>query len=146
VTADMMARLAPYLCTTDTAAMVRINVNTLTPDDGPLLAMLAPGQLSLERARRIITARPAEGWATTTEFQAVPAVAQLLPAMNAAAQSAFDVKTDLFRLDIRVDEAGFLVTANSLIRIEGERATVLSRASRPFAAGPPATANAEPPR
>ena len=44
-------RLRPWLCALPTSDLSPINLNTLSPEQAPLLAMLAPGQLGVERAR-----------------------------------------------------------------------------------------------
>ena len=58
---EIMARLRPWLCALPSTELSPLNVNTLLPDQAPLLAMLAPGQLDVERARRVLASRPAVG-------------------------------------------------------------------------------------
>ena len=55
---EIMARLRPWLCALPTTELSPININTLLPEQAPLLAMLAPGRLGVERARRVLASRP----------------------------------------------------------------------------------------
>lgn len=73
-TPQVYARLRPYVCALPTADPAAININTLTEDQAPLLAMLAREPLSAAAARRVIAARPAAGWAEVADFAALPAV------------------------------------------------------------------------
>jgi general secretion pathway protein K len=61
MTPEIYARLRPWLCALPVTDLSPININTLSPEQGPLLAMLAPGQISLEAARQAIAQRPAAG-------------------------------------------------------------------------------------
>ena len=69
------ARLRPHVCALPTAELSPVNVNTLTADDAPLLAMLTLGALDTAQARRIIAARPAGGWRDHAAFWSQPALA-----------------------------------------------------------------------
>jgi len=51
VTPAVYARLRPFLCALPTTDLSPINVNTLMPDQAPVLAMLSPGGISLGTAR-----------------------------------------------------------------------------------------------
>ena len=64
MTPEIMARLRPWLCALPTTELSPLNFNTLLPEQAPLLAMLAPGQLDVERARRVLAARRPEAGAT----------------------------------------------------------------------------------
>ena len=111
MTPPIMARLRPWLCALPTSDLAPINVNTLLPDQAPLVAMLAPGQIDLGRAQAVIAARPAAGWDSQVDFWqqgplrglAVPLDLQLQP----------QLKTSWFALDVRVEvgEAEFHETA-----------------------------------
>lgn len=68
VTPDIYARLRPWICTLSDAEPARINVNTLLPEQAPLVAMLFPDNLSVDMARMMIARRPVQGYADTTTF------------------------------------------------------------------------------
>lgn len=68
VTPDIYDRLRPWICTLPKAEPVPVNINTLTPEQAPLVAMLFPGNLSVDAARGLILRRPPQGFASTTSF------------------------------------------------------------------------------
>lgn len=63
VTPDLYARLKPWICTLPVAQAAPINANTLSPEQAPLLAMLAPDTLSPDAARGALLRRPPQGFA-----------------------------------------------------------------------------------
>lgn len=68
MTPQLYARLEPWICALPGAVLSPINVNTLLPEQAPLVMMLAPGQIPLDRARRLIEERPALGYARIADF------------------------------------------------------------------------------
>ncbi len=68
MTPQLYARLEPWICALPDAILSPINVNTLLPEQAPLIMMLAPGQIPLERARRLIEQRPPLGYARIADF------------------------------------------------------------------------------
>lgn len=67
MTPQFYERLRPWLCALPGADLSPINVNTLRPDQALLLSMLAPTAIPVERARGILAARPALGWASVDD-------------------------------------------------------------------------------
>lgn len=68
VTPDLYAQLRPWLCTLPAATPAVLNVNTLTPEQAPLVAMLAPDTLNVGAARAALMRRPADGFANIGAF------------------------------------------------------------------------------
>lgn len=68
MTPQLYARLEPWICTLPDAMLSPINVNTLLPEQAPLIMMLAPGKITLDRARGLIEQRPALGYARIADF------------------------------------------------------------------------------
>ncbi len=64
-----LRRLLPFICALPSDEMSPINVNSLRPDQAPLLAMLAPGQLDLAKATGLIERRPSSGWREIEDFR-----------------------------------------------------------------------------
>ncbi len=62
MTPELYAQIRPWVCTLPIAEPAKMNVNTLQPEQAPLLAMLAPDTLSVEAARQLLLKRPALGW------------------------------------------------------------------------------------
>lgn len=100
MTPPVYARLRPWLCALPVSDLSPININTLGPDQAPLLAMLAPGQLSVAAARRVIESRPAGGWSNAIEFWRIDALRDLAVPLDAQLQP--QLKTGWFALDVRV--------------------------------------------
>ena len=98
---EILARLRPWLCALPTTDLSPININTLLPDQAPLLAMLAPGQLPPERARRVIASRPAAGWSNVIEFWRIDALSGLAIPLDVQLQA--QLRTRWFALDLRVN-------------------------------------------
>ena len=70
VTPDLYAQLKPWICTLPAAVAGSINVNTLQPEQAPLLAMLGEG-IAPEQVRGALLRRPAEGFASAGAFWAL---------------------------------------------------------------------------
>lgn len=100
MTPEIMARLRPWLCALPTAELSPININTLLPEQAPLLAMLAPGQLEVDRARRILAERPANGWNNQIEFWRIDALRDLNVPLDTQLQ--LQLRTRWFALDVAV--------------------------------------------
>ncbi len=68
MTPDIYATLRPWICTLPIAEPAPINVNTLLPEQAPLLAMLFPDTLSVEAARQMLLKRPPQGYANAGDI------------------------------------------------------------------------------
>uniref|UniRef100_UPI0035CAF930 type II secretion system minor pseudopilin GspK n=1 Tax=uncultured Sphingomonas sp. TaxID=158754 RepID=UPI0035CAF930 len=108
-------RLRPWLCALPSAAPSRINVNTLLPEQAPLIAML--GQtLSSEIVRQVLLRRPMAGFASADAFWSQAALA----GGSGEGAALTDIKTTWFALkvDVRVGSATLeqtgLIDANVL--------------------------------
>jgi general secretion pathway protein K len=119
--ADIYARLRPWLCALPTSDLSPLNINTLSVEQAPLLAMLAPGQLGLDRARRVLAGRPADGWANQVEFWRIETLSELQVPMDVQLQP--QLKTQWFVLDVRVavGESAFEETALVDARLQPSR-------------------------
>jgi len=110
VTPDIYARLRPWLCALPVAQLSRVNVNTLLPEQAPLLAMLLPDTLGVEAARQVLLKRPPQGFDSAASFWAMPGLEQ---AGVGAQQTA--VTTTWFRLDVDVTVGGSALEQHGLI-------------------------------
>jgi len=118
--------LRPWICALPTTELSPINVNTLLPEQAPLLAMLVPGRLDAARARAQIAGRPAGGYGSVLKFWESPALAGLEPGPEASQQ--VKVRTSFFRLIARVETAGLEVGETALIDARRVPARIVSRA------------------
>jgi general secretion pathway protein K len=121
MTPEIMARLRPWLCALPTTELSPININTLLPEQAPLLAMLTPGQLGVEQARRVLASRPASGWNNQIEFWRIDALRSLVVPLDVQLQ--LQTRTRWFALDVHVDvmDVEFAETALLDARLQPSR-------------------------
>jgi general secretion pathway protein K len=100
VTPDVYARIRPWLCAHPAAAPSPINVNLLTPDQTPLLMMLAPRALTRDAARRVLADVPVTGWQSAADFWGHPALINVQPGTSILAQTV--TKSRYFTLNVHV--------------------------------------------
>jgi len=110
VTPAIYARLRPWLCTLPVAEPARININTLLPEQAPLLAMLMPETAGVEVARQALLRRPPQGFDSIDKFWSMPGFAS---GGGDTGQTA--VTTTWFTLDIGVNLAGAALEQHGLV-------------------------------
>ena len=111
VTPEVYERLRPWLCALPTSDLSPINLNTLSPDQAPLVAMLAPEALGLDRAREALAQRPAAGWSSVTEFWTLPQLADLRVPLEVQLQPQLRTRWFLLRLRVQAGTAEVFETA-----------------------------------
>lgn len=105
MTPELFERLRPWLCALPVTDLSPINLNTLSPDQAPLLAMLAPGQISLAAARAALANRPVSGWASLNDFWRQPALVAVQLPIEVQLQPQLRTRWFTVALDVRVDGA-----------------------------------------
>lgn len=127
VDAETYRRLRPYLCALPTTRLSPLNVNTLTPEQAPLLTMLTGGALAPRRARAVIAARPRDGWPNAAAFWAQPALAAVQVPQEARDQ--ITVLTRFFDLRVDVELGGSHAVRTALLEAgaDGRVRTVIQR-------------------
>ena len=113
MTPEIYDRVRPWLCALPTTDLSAINVNTLTPDQAPLLAMLAPEQIPVTAARQVIAQRPAAGWSSLTDFYSEPPLAAVQLPLDVQLQP--QLRTRWFALDLRVELRGAELIETALV-------------------------------
>jgi general secretion pathway protein K len=101
---EIYARLKPWICALPEAGLSPINVNTLTPAQAPLLAMLFDGRLPVETARSVIAQRPADGYGSQVRFWDTAALAALEP--NPVVRAQPQIKSRWFEMQVQLELAG----------------------------------------
>ena len=99
VTPAIYATLRPWLCTLPRAEPAQINVNTVLPEQAPLVAMLFPDTLSVAAAQALLLRRPPDGFASVASFAQGASASGITMAPDAPAA----VTTTYFRLAIDVN-------------------------------------------
>lgn len=117
--------LKPWICALPVAELSSINVNTLLPEQAPLLAMLVPGKLDVSRARAQIASRPADGFGSVVEFWDSPALAGLEPGSEQSQQAK--VRTAFFKLRAWVGAGEVEMAEVALIDARRPPARIVSR-------------------
>lgn len=125
MTRTVYDKLRPWLCALPLAEPSPLNVNTLQPEQAPLIAMLAPVGLSVEVARQALLRRPPQGFSTPEAFFAGPALAGVTAGPDAAAQTA--VTTKWFALKVDVALGGTQLEQYGLIDASQLPARLVSR-------------------
>lgn len=101
VEADSYRVLRPWICTLPVAKPSTININTLEPEQAPLLAMLMPDTLGVEQARAALLRRPPDGYGDTSSFwNALSTGGGVTSGLGSQAQT--DVKSKWFALRVDV--------------------------------------------
>lgn len=118
-------KVRPWICALPTTDLAPINVNTLAPEQAPLLAMLAPDRLSIAEARRVIESRPAEGWSSQLDFWRTESVSDLDPTLDVQLQP--QVRTRWFRIELRTEAMGSEFRETALVDARLQPARVVSR-------------------
>lgn len=125
MTPDIYARLRPWLCALPTNELSPININTLGVEQAPLLAMLAPGQLGLDRAGRVIAGRPSGGWNNQVEFWRIDAMSALNVPMDVQVQP--QLRSRWFTLDVRIRVMGSEFRENLLVDARLQPSRIVQR-------------------
>jgi general secretion pathway protein K len=109
-------KLRPWICALPDATPSKLDVNTLLPEQAPLIAMLRDG-LSVEAVRQGLLRRPPTGFNDTAGFWSQAAL-NSVSVDDAAGQTAvktiwFALKVDVTLGDARVEQTG-LIDARAL--------------------------------
>lgn len=72
---DLVTALEPFVCAEPTTEPSRLNVNSLTIDQAPLLQALIGGNFTSDMAVELILARPGNGYADVADFWLDPLLA-----------------------------------------------------------------------
>ncbi|MES2021757.1 MAG: type II secretion system minor pseudopilin GspK [Pseudomonadota bacterium] len=116
-------RLRPWLCTLPVATPSKINVNTVLPEQAPLIAMLGQA-LSVEAVRQALLQRPPKGFANAGAFWSQSALAG---GAGATGAGQTDVKTTWFALRVDVALGSTRLEQTGLIDATALPARLVSR-------------------
>ncbi len=100
VTPEVYRTLRPYLCTLPVATPSVLNVNTLLPEQAPLLAMLLPDTMGVAQAQAALLRRPPDGYAQAGQFWAQLASAGGTTDIGAQSQTGVTTKWFALRIDV----------------------------------------------
>jgi general secretion pathway protein K len=114
VTPAIYAKLRGWICALPEAELSPLNVNTLLPEQAPLLAMLfAPNRLSPTAARSYLAKRPASGYGSLIRFWEAPELAALAP--SPLVQGQVKLTSKYFLLDTKVSFGELALQGEAMI-------------------------------
>lgn len=125
VTPAIYDLVRPWVCALPVTDLSPININTLLPDQAPLFAMLLPGQIGIAQARQMLAQRPPDGYGSTVQFWAMPALAGLSPMTEVAEQ--VKLTTGFFDVTVAVDVGGTQVVERALVDARQSPALLVRR-------------------
>ena len=117
VTPQLWRKLEPWVCALPSSDLSPINVNTLLPEQAPLLQMLLPARLSPAQARAHLAARPADGYGSINRFWSGPTLAGASPVGDVANQVKLETRWFHLRTTITLGD----VSLSSDVMIDADR-------------------------
>lgn len=121
--AALYLRLLPFVCALPDDAL-QLNVNTLRPDQAPLLMALFPAGVNLQQARQLLQDRPRSGWNSVAAFLALPALQQ---SDTAAARPWLTVHSERFVAAFTVVMGSTRYQQRSVLQKEGRTFRIIQR-------------------
>lgn len=114
VTPAIYAKLQDWICALPDPVLSPLNVNTLLPEQAPLLAMLfPPGKMNLTLARSYLAKRPSSGYGSLIRFWAAPEIAALQP--SSLVQGQVKLTSNYFLLSTIVSFGELKLAGQSMI-------------------------------
>jgi general secretion pathway protein K len=125
ITPAVFRRIKPWLCALPTTDLSPININSLTLDQAPLLAMLFGGNVPIARAQLLIADRPVAGYASMTSFWSRPEVSALSADFEVTSQVRLSSRW--LRAKIAVEAAGWEINEIAIYDAQQYPARIVSR-------------------
>ncbi|TSB04297.1 type II secretion system minor pseudopilin GspK [Sphingorhabdus contaminans] len=114
VTPALYAKLRGWICALPEARLSPLNVNTLLPEQAPLLAMLfPPGQFSPVTARSYLAKRPASGYGSLIRFWGAPEMASI--EASSPVQGQVKLTSTYFLLRTKVSLGELILEGESML-------------------------------
>ena len=114
VTPAIYATLSDWICALPKAELSPLNVNTLLPEQAPLLVMLfPPGKLGAAMARSYLAKRPVSGYGSLIRFWEAPELTALGP--SSLVQGQVKLTSNYFLLDTSVSLGELTLEGKAMI-------------------------------
>lgn len=114
VTPAIYAKLRGWICALPEAVLSPLNLNTLSPEQAPLLVMLfPPNTLSPVSARAYLAKRPASGYGSLIRFWEAPEMAALKP--SSLVQEQVKLTSTYFLLNTKVSLGETILEGEAMI-------------------------------
>ena len=126
VTPAIYAKLRGWICALPEPVLSPLNVNTLLPEQAPLLVMLfPPNRMSATTARTYLAKRPASGYGSLIRFWEAPELAALAP--SPLVQGQVKLTSNYFLLESEVSLGELVLQGESMIVASPAPARVIWR-------------------
>ena len=125
MTPEIYARVRPWICALPATSLSPININTLSPAQAPLLAMLAPERIDLETARRVIARRPTDGWTSLDQFWNGPGMEGVVLPLDVRLQP--QLRSRWFEIDLAIELRGAELRETALVDARLSPSRVVAR-------------------
>jgi general secretion pathway protein K len=122
---NVIARIAPMVCTRPRAVLNPVNIETLRPDQARLLSAAVGRELTLIGADQIVAARPQGGWGSIEAFFADPRMAPLQ--LTDETKSLLVRRSNWYVVGMRVQVGDVAETSLALVSTLGGRARTVRR-------------------
>ncbi|WP_416351530.1 type II secretion system minor pseudopilin GspK [Parashewanella curva] len=120
-------KLAPYVCAIPGDDKQLININTIQPEQAPLLAGMLLNQISADEAKGIIESRGAKGYDDLQEFWSSPELGSIGGNVDKV-KSTFTNKSTYFELDGKAKVGDAIFQLQSILQVNKDHyVDVLSR-------------------
>ncbi|MGL6260648.1 type II secretion system minor pseudopilin GspK [Vibrio sp. WXL103] len=127
VTGEVMQKIDPMVCALPTDEWI-LNVNTIEPEQAPLLEAMFYPHLSQSDAKNLIESRPYDGWDSVDDFLAESEMGGVEAAVRDEAKPFIGVDSQYFELDAQVWVEQSRVRIRSLLYSDNrETASVVRR-------------------
>ncbi|WBA08545.1 type II secretion system minor pseudopilin GspK [Salinivibrio kushneri] len=128
VNGDVFRRASPQLCALPSAEL-KVNVNTLTEKQAPLLSALFTSALPVEQAQQVIAQRPEAGWKSVAAFLDTLSLSEFEDADRERIAPHLGVTSEFFLLqaDVQVASAQRHIQALLHYQDDGEVSIVRRR-------------------
>ncbi|MFT5719914.1 MAG: general secretion pathway protein K [Motiliproteus sp.] len=124
---EFLEQLRPYLCTLPSDALV-ININTLPPEQAPLLAALSKAKIRSQDIKEVLLNRPLEGYANIDAFWSqLPVSGTGQPPLDPSLKDNLAVTSEYFLARIQVKYYDSYLILYSYIRATADQPTTYQR-------------------
>jgi general secretion pathway protein K len=115
-TEEVYQRLRPMVCALPTTDLSRVNINTVTVQQAPLVVMLAGSELRLAEAQRLIENRPVSGFSSVESFLAMDVFSGL--EIDDATRDQFVQRSAYFDVQSVARYHGAHIAMNTLMELD----------------------------
>ncbi|MER2492404.1 type II secretion system minor pseudopilin GspK [Catenovulum sediminis] len=117
--AQNLDKILPHICVIPNVNDSIVNVNTIQEDNAVVLSALFNNKLTVENAKRVIEARPDDGFKDIEEFWALPEIKAVGNVSNHL-KSQFDVTSEYFLLQTKTEYNQSWINLTSLIALDAQ--------------------------